>query len=154
MLKKTQDLALSALILMSFAVLWREVLTLEANRNPMFDYGVGPVFFPKVLLVIWAILGIAIGLRAFAHGDVRAELHRYRRLAAGVAATALYLLSIPVLGFLLSSMIFGSLFPRLLGFGSTVWALIIGVLFSAAAWVVFTKFLGIVLPAGIVIPGM
>lgn len=154
MLKKTQDLALSGMILLTFALLWREMLSLQANRNPMFDYGVGPVFFPKVLLVIWAGLGVVIGLRAFTHGDRLAEAQRYPLLAAAIGTTALYLLAIPVLGFLLSSMIFGSVFPRLLGFASTLWAVVIGVLFSVVAWIIFTKLLGIVLPAGILISGL
>lgn len=138
----------------------------EQIRVPMFGDPLGPRAFPRVIVgvlvlaaLIWLLEGIVRGRRFAARADVNAgeddagPPEPMSLLALVVIGwTALYAVSMEILGFLSATVIFSS--ALIVYFNWPRWkaGLAAAVLFSLFAYLAFTKLLLIPLPRGVVLP--
>tara|TARA_B100000678_G_C18151445_1_gene479100 strand:+ start:220 stop:684 length:465 start_codon:yes stop_codon:yes gene_type:complete len=143
----SRDMLLGATGLITGAILLNEVGAMEANKNPLFDYGVGPVLFPKALLVIWLSLSFLILVRAWFFVNEEAEQVNHKRLWSVVAGVSIFVAVIPVLGFLVSAIIFSLLLPCVVGYRNLKVVAAVGAIFPLVVWYAFTHWLDIFLPS-------
>ena len=134
----------------SLVLFW---LTLGLERNPLVP--IGPGFYPRIVLGITAVLGLALLasdlLRKGRAAPPAARLnHRLVALLFGVFA--LYVIALPFLGFRVATFLFvlGSTFllepPRRAG----LWArgFVLAALTTVASYYVFEHYLAVLLPRG------
>jgi len=121
-----------------------------------FRYPADSALFPRVLSILLLLLSLLLLIRAFwqppredriaGRGDVFSLMKSQPVLVFG--STVLYIVMIPVLGFLISTalFIFGSILFR--DRRKLIAAAIYGICFSAAIYFVFQAVLGVTLPRG------
>jgi len=134
----------------------------EIPANPFVP--IGPAFYPRFLLLLTLLLSLALVAQ-----DLRAQVRekkeskeasrdwykRYQPTLLTFAAFGLYVLLLPRLGYLLSTIIFVASLQWLLGKPS--WrrlpgSLCMGIGTSVITWVVFEKYLYVLLPRGSWLP--
>lgn len=148
-----RDAAVGGLLaLLSLFLMWQ---TREIPHPPLVP--LGPAFYPRVVITIFLALSLVLlvtGLRAprpAGGGDWRAWVGRYRLILAAFLVFALYVLAMPVLGYLLSTGLFTAAMQWLLGRrglrrGPGVLAVALGT--AVATWLVFERYLYVLLPRG------
>ena len=117
----------------------------------------GPAFYPRV--VLWTFFGLSVvllvsGLRAgrpTSRADLAAWLARHRLVLAAFALFGLYVFAMPRLGYLLSTMLFTAATQWLLGRRGVrrlpgVTAVAVGT--ALVTWLVFERYLYVLLPRG------
>ena len=105
-----------------------------------------PMAFPKVLLGIWlffSLLYIFIPRAKFDAGDLIPILPL---LGKALLSIVIFIVTLPYLGFIVSSSVFLALFFYLLGFRTPQHALPLALACGAGLWLVFEKCLGMPLP--------
>jgi putative tricarboxylic transport membrane protein len=144
------------LALLSVVLLWE---TREIPHPPLIP--IGPAFYPRVILSIFLVLSVLLlvsGLRARAprrDWDGRAWFSRYRLILGSFALFGLYVLAMPVLGYLLSTGAFTLAMQWLLGrrgLRQQPWVLGVAVGTALTTYVVFERYLYVLLPRGILLP--
>lgn len=112
--------------------------------------GAGGIY-PIVLSLIMAFIGLIIASRGIknAHDEPRVLIDAPLNLALAVAACALYVAMITVLGFYTASVLLLLILPVLLGFRRIVYLGLTVIIFMSVVWVLFTVVLEKPLPAEI-----
>lgn len=134
----------------SLALFW---LTLGLERNPLVP--IGPGFYPRIVLGITALLGLALlasDLLRTGRAAPPAARRNYRLVALLFGVFALYVILLPLLGFRVATCLFvlGATFllepPRRAG----LWVRGFGLaaLTTAATYYVFEHYLAVLLPRG------
>jgi len=141
------------LALLSFFLLWE---TREIPHPPLIP--ISPAFYPRVVLSIFLLLSLGLlisGLRAPLRTrawDWRAWFIRYWMILGSFFLFGLYVLVLPILGYLLSTALFTAAMQWVLGRRGVrrlpaVLAVAVGT--SAGTYVVFQLYLQVLLPRGI-----
>jgi len=115
--------------------------------SPMASAGRGPVFFPRILLVLMVVFSLAvIGQSLMQAGDASFRCFHLWPVGLAAAATGGYLYLIYLVGYLLATAAFSFTLP--LVFGYRRWAVIalFAGLYATATWYVFEVIFRIVLP--------
>lgn len=129
--------------------------------NPLVP--IGPAFYPRILLVLIILLSSALIVRDLVSrrgrsgggGLPRAWVTRYRPSAICFLVFALYVLFLPVVGFLISTIVFVAALQWLLGplrLGRLAPSLLMGVTVSVACYLIFEVYLRVLLPRGTLFP--
>lgn len=121
---------------------------------------IGPGFMPTIVAVGLIVLAVALVLRTTFRPDTDLAEHIAAEAAAtswptvGLVAVALvgYALVLGPLGYILATTILVPVAARILGSRQTIRDVVVGLGMSAAVWLVFTEFLGVRLPAGLLAP--
>jgi hypothetical protein len=144
------------LALLSLVLLWA---TREIPHPPLIP--IGPAFYPRVVLVVFLLLSLFLlieGLRAPGRArpwDVKTWFVRYRVILACFALFGLYVLAMPLLGYLLSTAFFTAAMQWLLGrrgFRPLPAVLAVAVGTSLGTYAVFQLYLHVLLPRGTLFP--
>ena len=135
----------------SLALFW---LTLGLERNPLVP--IGPGFYPRIVLGITAVLGLALLasdlLRRGGRAAPQAARLNTRLVALLFGVFALYVIALPLLGFRVATFVFvlGATFllepPRRPGLW--VRGLLLAALTTVATYYVFEHYLAVLLPRG------
>lgn len=145
------------LTVLSVLLLWQ---TRGIPHPPLIP--LGPAFYPRVILVVFLVLsalltlsGLRAGRAGAGGGDWRAWLVRYRLILGGFVLFGLYVLAMPVLGYLLSTVLFTGAMQWLLGRRGlrrlpAVLAVAAGT--AVVTWLVFERYLYVLLPRGTLWP--
>lgn len=144
------------LALVSGVLLWQ---TREIPHPPFVP--LGPAFYPRVVLSVFLALSLVLmasGLRSRATPKGRdwpAFLRRYRLILVSFAVFGLYVLAMPILGFLLSTALFTAGMQWVLGRRGlarlpAVLAIAAGT--AGATYLVFERYLYVLLPRGLLLP--
>ena len=109
--------------------------------------GRGPVFYPRILLGVMAVLCLVIiveELRAPPAGTpTKAHLGA---IAAAILLTGGYVFAIPQIGFLLATVPFTFVLPLVFGVRRLWWLAAFSVGFATAMWYLFDRVFQIILP--------
>jgi hypothetical protein len=141
------------LALLSLFLLWE---TRQIPHPPLIP--IGPAFYPRVILSIFLLLSLGLlisGLRAPRSARVwnwRAWFSRYQIILGSFLLFGLYVLAMPLLGYLLSTAFFIAAMQWLLGHRGLrrlpgVLAVAVGT--SVGTYVVFQLYLYVLLPRGV-----
>lgn len=134
----------------SLVLFW---LTLGLERNPLVP--IGPGFYPRLVLGVTAVLGIALLAQDLLRGRRAAAAPHalnYRLVALTFAAFALYAVLLPLLGFRVATFLFvlGTTFllepPRRAGLW--VRGLALAAITTPVTYYVFEHYLAVLLPRG------
>lgn len=120
-------------------------------------HSMGPDFMPKLMIGVFGICGIIMILKNLGamKGEKGSNLHILRGLAKYWPQVVLllllliYLIIMPMLGFVISSMIFLFFLLWYFGESNAVKNIIVSVIYVLLAWYVFTNFFKISFPKGI-----
>jgi hypothetical protein len=130
-------------------------LTLDLKGNPMVP--VGPGFYPRIVLALTALLALGLAVSDVLSRKGRPEEKAKQRLnyplvAMSFAVFALYAVALPWLGFRIATFLFVGGANALLDppRGARGWgrALVLGLLTSVVTWLVFERWLSVLLPRG------
>ncbi|MFY9314100.1 MAG: tripartite tricarboxylate transporter TctB family protein [Burkholderiales bacterium] len=132
-------------------------LTLDLKDNPMVP--VGPGLYPRIVLGLTAVLslGLVIGdvlarRRLVAASGPKKDKLNYRLVAISFGVFALYAVALPWLGFRIATVLFVGGANALLDppRGARGWgrALVLALLTSLVTWLVFERWLSVLLPRG------
>lgn len=134
----------------SLFLLWH---TFDPSYHTTFaTAGRGPVFFPRILLVIMTLLSMAVVLQRPSGDNVPAEgadAFRWRELppvALAALATGVYLYLIYVVGYLFASIAFSFVLPLVFGYRRFGVIAVFAALYATLTWYVFEMIFRIVLP--------
>ena len=128
-------------------------LTLGLERNPLVP--IGPGFYPRLVLGVTAILGLALLVKDLLRRErvaPRVAPLNYRLVALLFGAFGLYVLLLPLLGFRVATFLFvlGATFllepPRRAGLW--VRGAVLAVVATVATYYVFERYLAVLLPRG------
>ncbi|MGQ9371269.1 tripartite tricarboxylate transporter TctB family protein [Azospirillum sp. ST 5-10] len=108
--------------------------------------GVGPAFFPRIVLSGMAVLAVVVIVGELRRRRVPAATEGLGKAAAAIALTVLYGLAVDRLGFLLASIGFVATLPVLLGYRRWPVLAVVAVANAVAVWLVFERLLLIILP--------
>jgi len=109
--------------------------------------GKGPVFFPRILLVLMALFSLGViwqGTREAFQPIARAQF--YHALGA-IALTGIYIFAITWAGFLISSVVFIFALPWVLNYRNLKVIAAITAVYPVATWYLFEKVFKIILPS-------
>jgi len=133
-------------------------LTLDLKDSPLVP--VGPGFYPRVVLAITAVLSLGLLVadyfaRRNAPGfkpEQKKEILNYPLVALSFGVFALYAVALPWLGFRVATFLFvggsNALLDPPRGAKGWVRALILALVTSVATWLVFERWLSVLLPRG------
>lgn len=143
-------LVASATLAASLFLLWH---TFDLIYETSFaTAGRGPVFFPRILLAIMALLSTAVMAQSLLRGNLAEdgstafEWRQALSVALAAAATGLYLYLIYVVGYLLASIAFSFVLPLVFGYRRWMAIATFAVVYATATWYVFEVIFHIVLP--------
>jgi len=145
MIKYNRDVLFCLLMLMLNAVLWLEMSSY--SKDSLLDYGFDPVFFPRILLIIWAVLCVALTLRARRVVDATENGLRGRRMLISMTIVIVYVLLMSVAGFIASSVLFMAIFAIFVGDVRRVPAITAAFLFPLGLWYLFSQVVSIAPPS-------
>ena len=147
MRQRTPDLIAATAFLAGVAV-----LTWESQAEVYLESGQSlahnAVFYPRILLGLTALLASMLFVAALSRRGVRvrAGATSYGRVAALAGVVSLYVIAMPLLGFLASTIAFLAIAPVMLGFRGWVTIALVAALFPLVSWWLFVSFLKIPLP--------
>lgn len=109
-IKKPADLTTAAVILIGVGFIYRESL----NIDTAIVYALGPLFFPKILMFALAFLSILLALKSIDFSSKAVREKGETTIAVGtlfmqfvfVGIIILYLLIMPLLGYIASTVLF------------------------------------------------
>jgi putative tricarboxylic transport membrane protein len=115
--------------------------------------GLTPRAFPMVIALALLASGGAVAVAAWRRAEDGRTLdwpggNGFRRMGVVLAATAVYVASLAILGFPLASLLFVTALAAYLGRGGWLSAVAAGVGTALVLYVVFIRLLGLSLPAG------
>lgn len=138
---------LFGLFALAFAgVLWWETTKPQYLSDNAQNYGFDPAFFPRILIVLWALLAVSIVVRGTQLMRDPMPEQNWFPLAGSVLITTGYLSLMNVVGFLFSSIAFAAVLMPFLGFRRPIIVAVVSVLFPIAVWYSFVFLLKIPLP--------
>lgn len=114
--------------------------------------GRGPVFFPRILLAIIALLSAGVVTQSLLRGNLAEdgstafEWRQMLSVALAAAVTGLYLYLIYVIGYLLASIAFSFVLPLVFGYRRWFAIAVFAAVYATATWYVFEVIFRIVLP--------
>ena len=130
--------------------------TMGLERHPMVP--VGPGFYPRIVLSITALMALALFVadivrhRRAPGTDVVLTASRYGLVTAAFAVFAVYVLTLPFVGFRVGTFVFVAALQALLdpprGLRRWVILLAVAAITSAATYFVFERYLHVLLPRG------
>ena len=130
-------------------------LTLDLKDNPMVP--VGPGFYPRIVLALTALLSLGLVVsdllsrKEEPKGKPKQELN-YPLVALSFGVFALYAVTLPWLGFRIATFLFVGGTNALLDppLGAKGWgrALALALVTAASTWLVFERWLSVLLPRG------
>jgi len=130
-------------------------LTLDLQASPMVP--VGPGFYPRIVLALTALLSLGLVVsdvlsRKRIPKEQPKQKLNYPLVAMSFAVFALYAVALPWLGFRIATFLFVGGTNALLDppRGARGWgrALILGLVTTVATWLVFERWLSVLLPRG------
>ena len=133
----------------SLVLFW---ITLGLERNPLVP--IGPAFYPRIVLGLTAVLGIALLATDVLRRAPRprAAPANYRLVALSFGVFALYVVALPLVGFRLATFGFAAALNLVLSPPRSLmhWgrALVFGALTAAATYYAFEHYLDVLLPRG------
>lgn len=133
----------------SLALFWR---TLGLEASPLVP--IGPAFYPRIVLAITAVLGLALIALSFFGKKSRQKKEKanHRLVALSFGVFALYVAALPLAGFRLATFAFVAGLNLVLAppRAATHWAraLAIGAITAMATYYVFEYYLQVLLPRG------
>lgn len=124
----------------------------QASRITFFsDELLGPAFFPKFLAGALIFLGILLLLRTFLAAGfptIDMEAQGVGKIALVILISAIYLITIEPVGFLITTPLLMLAVMMILKRGSLGSKIAFSIIFPTASWVIFRIFLKIPLPWG------
>ncbi len=141
-----------AVLAASLVLFW---LTLGLKESPMVP--VGPGFYPRIVLGITALLSLGLVLSSFfsrkkESEDKPSQKLNYLLVALSFGAFALYCLALPALGFRIATFAYVIAASALLspprGLRGWAGAVLLGFLTALATWLIFERYLSVLLPRG------
>lgn len=143
-------LVATATLAASVFLLWH---TFDPSYETSFaSAGRGPVFFPRILLVIIALLSAAVMAQSLLRGQLAEdgstpfEWRQALSVALAAAVTGLYLYLIYVVGYLLASIAFSFVLPLVFGYRRWIAIAVFAAVYATVTWYVFEVIFHIVLP--------
>jgi len=130
-------------------------LTLDLKANPMVP--VGPGFYPRIVLALTALLSLGLVVSDVLGRKRRPEEQPKRKLnyplvAISFGVFALYAVALPWLGFRIATFAYVVASNALLapprGMKSWAGTIILGLLVSFLTWLIFERYLSVLLPRG------
>ncbi|NIA71426.1 tripartite tricarboxylate transporter TctB family protein [Pelagibius litoralis] len=157
MASKTPRLPVNGTSLVACVTLAASTFMLWHTFDPAYDTafasaGRGPVFFPRILLVIMLMLSAAVLAQSVTRPRVpetETAALAWRALLSvllAAVATGLYLYLIYVIGYLLASIAFSFVLPVVFGYRRWVVTATFAAVYATATWYVFEMIFRIVLP--------
>lgn len=143
---KFRDTAFAGGMLLINGLFWMETRKSQYQVAKEQDYGFDPAFFPQILLILWALLSVAIFLRALLSKTEEVEAPLWHRFIYAVVLTALYLLAMDHVGFLFASIPYAAAFMLIFGYRHPVIMPLVAVVFPTVTWWLFVFPLQIPLP--------
>lgn len=137
------------------ASLFLFALTLDLKDNPMVP--VGPGFYPRIVLALTALLSLGLVVsdllsRKRSPREQPEQKLNYPLVALSFAVFALYAVALPWLGFRIATFLFvggaNALLDPPRGARGWVRPLILALLTSLVTWLVFERWLSVLLPRG------
>ena len=119
----------------------------DAYAVSILTAGRGPVFFPRILLVVMLALSLAVIWEG--RGQTRTAVSRKHILPVmtAVGLTGLYIFAITAAGFLISTTLFVVILPRVLGYKNGWLIAAVGILYPISVWYIFNNIFKIILPS-------
>lgn len=143
-------LVAAATLAASLFLLWH---TFDPSYETSFaSAGRGPVFFPRILLVIIVLLSAAVMAQSLLRGQLAEdgstpfEWRQALSVALAAAVTGLYLYLIYVVGYLLASIAFSFVLPLVFGYRRWIAIAVFAAVYATVTWYVFEVIFHIVLP--------
>lgn len=133
----------------SLLLFWR---TLGLERNPLVP--IGPGFYPRMVLGLTALLGLALAVSAYLRREEEREASgiNYRAVALQFAAFAVYAALLPLLGFRIATVAYVAAANLLLDPPQRAvhWgrAGLVGVVTAVLTYYAFEGYLSVLLPRG------
>lgn len=130
-------------------------LTLDLKDNPMVP--VGPGFYPRIVLALTALLSLGLVVsdvlnRKRIPREQPGQKLNYPLVAISFGVFALYCVALPGLGFRIATFAYVAASSALLAppRGAKGWAgaVVLGLLTSFLTWLVFERYLSVLLPRG------
>ena len=130
--------------------------------NPLVP--IGPAYYPRILLILIVLLSLVLVIQeaisrhrreSKGRGSLRGQVERYQPTLTCFIVFTLYVVFLPVLGFLVSSVLFVTILQWLLGplrLRRLPVSLLTGVAVSLISYVAFEIYLRVLLPRGILFP--
>jgi putative tricarboxylic transport membrane protein len=126
----------------------------ETRGLPSNVYGTpGPAVWPRIVFVLMLAVALLLGFGALRSGDEAPVFEEGTKVALGLMGlSALYLVAIEPVGFLLTTALF--LFASMLMLGMRSWRMLAGVsiLFPVVVYLVFVRLANTEFPAGLLAP--
>lgn len=143
--------------LVAAAALAAALFLLWHTFDPIYDTsfataGRGPVFFPRILLAIIALLSAGVVTQSLLRGNLAEdgsmafEWRQVLSVALAAAVTGLYLYLIYVIGYLLASIAFSFVLPLVFGYRRWMSIATFAAVYATVTWYVFEVIFHIVLP--------
>lgn len=143
--------------LVACAALAASLFLLWHSFDPIYETsfaaaGRGPMFFPRILLVIMILLSIAVAVQALMRGTAaedgssRLEWRQAASAATAAAVTGFYLYLIYGVGYLLASIAFSFVLPLVFGYRRWLTIAVFATAYATLTWYVFEVIFRIVLP--------
>jgi len=157
MASKTPRLLANGTGLVACATLAASLFLFWHTFDPVYDTafataGRGPVFFPRILLVIMLLLSVAVLVQSVVRPhtpEANYTALTWRDLLSvllAAAVTGLYLYLIYVIGYLLASIAFSFVLPAVFGYRRWAVTAVFAAVYATATWYVFEVVFRIVLP--------
>lgn len=143
---KIRDTAFGGGMLLISGLFWLETRKSQYQVAKEQDYGFDPAFFPRILLLLWALLSAVIILRALVSETEEVEAPLWHRFVYAVALTAFYMLAMNYIGFLFASIPYTAAFMLVFGYRHRVIMPLVAVVFPTVTWWIFVFPLHIPLP--------
>ena len=142
------------LLLMLGLVGIAESVLLLSSKNPRFHQdSLGPggyMIIVGFLLAVVGLIHIISGRRENSIMEKQVKYGERLQVLRIITILAVYSLLIGITGYLLATLVFFFLILRVLGFRSWITTLILTVVFSMSAYVIFVRLLGMIFPEGII----
>jgi len=128
------------------AVLWIHTYD-DAYAVSAATAGRGPVFFPRILLALMAVLSVWVAVNGLTEEHKRLAARQSGTVLAAIGVTAGYILTMTGLGFTLSTLLFCLALPLVLGYRRYAVILGFALVTPIVSWYIFEKIFQIILPS-------
>lgn len=106
----------------------------------------GPVFYPRVLLVLWILMAGILTIQALRR-TWTVPVQDWPMIAKVMAVVSVSTLLMEVIGFLLAAILFCTAYTWVTGYRRPVGLILVGLIFPVVVWYLFENVLLITLPA-------
>ena len=106
----------------------------------------GPMFYPRILLVLWVGLSIGLVVEPFLGKESDVPRQRWGRLVVMLALVAACTFLLTEIGFLFATVLFCLTASYFMGYRGPIGLVLTGLVFPFCTWYLFDKILLILLP--------